>query len=83
MSGENCTCMECRVRKAISGNNPAAPFEADLNEVLNAVGNILGEVLAHAPTKTAKMFCSELLEARKRWQKHPRVMAQAPAKGSA
>lgn len=47
-----------------------------MNEAYNAMGNVMGELLAHAPTKTAKRFTETLLDCRKRWQKHPRVRTQ-------
>lgn len=73
----NCICMECRIRAAIYGSAvPTGPFEVDMNEAYNAMGEVMGELLAHAPTKTAKRFADELLESRKRWQRHPRVRAQ-------
>lgn len=71
-----CACMECRIRAAIFGGDPDAPFEVDMNEAYNAMGNVMGELLAHAPTKTAKRFAETLLDCRKRWQKHPRVVTQ-------
>ena len=78
MIEHKCDCMECRIRHAIFGGSPDAPFAVNLNDVYNAMGNVMGELLAHAPTKTAKRFIQELLEARKRWQEHPRVRAQHP-----
>lgn len=72
-----CNCMECRIRAAISGvDDPAAPFPVNMNEAYDAMGNVMGELLAHAPTKTAKQFTDHLLECRKQWQKHPRVVTQ-------
>lgn len=72
-----CNCMECRIRAAIYGTTkPDDLFEVDMNEAYNAMGNVMGELLAHAPTKTAKRFVDALLEARKLWQKHPRVATQ-------
>lgn len=72
----SCGCMECRIRSAISGGAPDAPFPVDLNEAYDAMSNVMGELLAHAPTKTAKRFCDFLLTRRKDWQKHPRVVTQ-------
>ena len=72
----SCNCMECRIRHAIHGGSPDAPFEANMNEAYDAMGNVMGELLAHAPTKTAKRFADFLLERRKDWLKHPRVRAQ-------
>ncbi len=73
-----CGCLECRVRAALFGGEIDAPFEIDTNEAIKALGNILGELLAHHPSKSAKHFAAALLEHRKRWLKHPRVAAQHP-----
>ncbi|WNV09934.1 hypothetical protein [Tardiphaga sp. 709] len=47
-----------------------------MNEAYTAMGNVMGELLAHADTKTAKRFASYLLEKRKEWKSHPRVVTQ-------
>lgn len=74
---DKCKCMECRLRAALLGvDDPSAPMEIDMNEAYTAMGNVMGEMLAHAPTKTAKRFADYLLEKRKEWMKHPRVVAQ-------
>lgn len=78
-----CGCLECRVRAALCGGEVSAPFEIDINDGILALGNILGEMLAHVPTKSAKRFVDELLVSRKKWQKHPRVMTQQPPAGHA
>ncbi|MCK1501524.1 hypothetical protein [Bradyrhizobium sp. 188] len=84
MSDQKCTCVECRLRAALSaGGDPGAPFEVDINEAIKAMGNILAEMLAHVPSKAAKAFAQALIEDRNRWQKHPRVMAQQPPAGTA
>lgn len=82
---ERCNCLECRIRAAIHGgpHAPGEPFAVDTGEVLNALGNVSAELLAHHPTKTAKAFASGLLEARKGWLKHPRVMVQQEPGGTA
>jgi hypothetical protein len=76
MSALSCNCMECRVRHAIHGGSPDAPFEAEVGEAIGALGNVMAELLAHVPTKTAKYCAVRLLECRKEWQKHLRVAAQ-------
>lgn len=68
--------MECRLRTALHGEQTDAPFALDMNEAYTALGNVMGELLAHADTKTAKRFTAYLLEKRKEWQSHPRVTAQ-------
>lgn len=69
--------MECRIRHAIFGETkPTDNFEVDMNEAYTAMGNVMGELLAHAPTKTAKRFADFLLDRRKDWLKHPRVRTQ-------
>ncbi|MGY4295340.1 hypothetical protein ACVWXN_003435 [Bradyrhizobium sp. i1.4.4] len=84
MTEEKCACVECRIRAALSeGGNPAAPFEIDINEAVKAMGIVLSELLAHHSSKSAKMFAAALLDHRKRWLKHPRVMAQQPPQGHA
>ncbi|WP_407146274.1 hypothetical protein [Bradyrhizobium sp. ORS 86] len=80
---QKCNCLECRIRAALSGGNPAAPFEVDINEAIIALGEVMSELLAHVPTKSAKRFADELIVARKKWQAHPRVMAQQPHRGTA
>jgi hypothetical protein len=77
-----CGCLECRVRAALFGGNPTEPFELDTGEAINALGNVLGELLAHHSSKSAKAFTIALLEQRKEWLNHPRVAAQHP-KGNA
>lgn len=76
MSGSSCNCMECRVRHAIHGGSPDAPFETDVGEAIGVLGNVMAELLAHVSSKTAKMCAARLLECRKEWQKHPRVATQ-------
>lgn len=80
-----CLCMECRVRAAVHGAEkpPGAPFECDTGEAIKALGEVLAELLAHHSTKSAKAFASALLDARKKWQRHPRVAAQQPPAGHA
>jgi len=74
-----CGCLECRVRQALFGGpDISVPFEIDTNEAIKALGNVLGELLAHHSSKSAKHFAAALLEHRKRWLKHPRVAAQHP-----
>jgi len=80
---QRCDCLECRVRAALSGGEPTAPFEVDINDAAKALGNILGELLAHHSSKAAKRFAAALLENRKHWLNHPRVLAQQPHKGTA
>lgn len=77
--------MECRVRRAMFGDQerPEGPFPIDINEACLALGNVLSECMAHVPTKSAKHLVDELLVARKKWQKHPRVMAQQEPAGNA
>lgn len=77
-----CGCLECRVRAALYGGEITQNFEIDINEAAKALGNILGELLAHHSSKAAKHFAAALLENRKHWLKHPRVAAQHPV-GSA
>lgn len=74
-----CGCLECRVRAALCGGEVDAPFEIDTNDAIKALGNIMGELLAHHSSKAAKHFAAALLEHRKTWLKHPRVAAQHPA----
>ncbi|QOZ25334.1 hypothetical protein [Bradyrhizobium sp. CCBAU 51753] len=84
MTEQKCNCLECRLRAALSeGGDPSAPFEVDVNEAAKAMGNILGELLAHHSSKAAKAFAIALLEHRKRWLKHPRVAAQQTPAGHA
>lgn len=84
MTEPKCNCVECRLRAALSEQgNPSAPFECDVNEAAKAMGNILAELLAFHTSKAAKHFAQALLEHRKRWLKHPRIMAQQPHKGTA
>lgn len=80
MSGHaKCVCMECRVRIAMNDGHVQAELMAtDTTEALNALGNVVAELLAHHPTKEAKRYVAELLEARKRWQAEPRVAIQHP-----
>ena len=82
-----CGCLECRVRAALFGGaapaDPEAVFELDVNDALGALGNILGELLAHHDGKCAEAFAIALLEHRKRWLTHPRVLAQQDPKGNA
>ena len=74
-----CTCLECRVRGALSvGGDPTALFEVDVNEAAKALGNVLAELLAHHSSKSAKTFVAALLIHRKRWLNHPRVKTQHP-----
>jgi len=73
---DNCICMECRLRTALHGERSDAPFELDMNEAYTAMGNVMGELLAHADTKTAKRFAAYLLEKRREWKSHPRVVTQ-------
>jgi hypothetical protein len=69
--------MECRLRAALLGvDNQDVPMEIDMNEAYTAMGNVMGEMLAHAPAKTAKRFTDYILDKRKEWMKHPRVVTQ-------
>lgn len=70
-----CVCLECRLRQVITGTDDAAGM-VNLDEALNALGEVTAEVLAHGSSKTAKRFAAFLVERRKAWVKHPRVMAQ-------
>lgn len=76
----DCRCMECRIRQAIQGIGPDEPPRfldgGEMSEAINSLGNIMAEYLAHTNTRTAKIAVAEILEARKRWQKHPRVAVQ-------
>lgn len=83
MSETRCNCLECRIRAALSGGDPTAPFEVEIHGAIIAMGEVLSELLAHVPAKSAKKYAAELLVARKNWQAHPRVMAQQPHRGSA
>lgn len=83
MSEEPCICMECRIRAAIYGGNPVDPFACDTGEAIKACGEVLAELLAHHSTKSAKSFVAALLDARKKWQQHPRVAAQQTPAGHA
>lgn len=78
-----CGCLECRVRAALYGGEITQDFAIDTNEAIKALGNVLGELLAHHSRKSAKVFAAALLEHRKRWLKHPRVAAQQPPAGHA
>jgi hypothetical protein len=78
-----CRCTECRIRAALHGGTPTEPFELDINEAIKALGNILGEMLAHCPEESAEHFAAVLLELRKLWLTHPRVLAQQDPKGNA
>ena len=71
-----CVCLECRLRSALAGGEPGALFEINMNEAYTALGNVMGELLAHADTKTAKRFTSYLLTKRREWKDHPRVVTQ-------
>jgi hypothetical protein len=82
-SRAKCGCLECRVRAALYGGIPTEPFELDTNEAIKALGNILGEMLAHHPEESAEHFAAVLLEVRKAWLTHPRVLAQQDPKGNA
>ncbi|YBW39820.1 hypothetical protein ACMYR2_2347 [Nitrobacter sp. TKz-YC01] len=78
-----CNCLECRLRAALSGQGkPEQPFDVDVGEAITAMGNVMSELLAHVPSKSAKRFSAELMVARKKWLDHPRVATQHP-KGSA
>lgn len=82
MSEALCLCMECRIRAAIFGaDHVSEPFECDTGEALRACGEVLAELLAHHSTKSAKAYVAALLDARKKWQAHPRVAIQQPAAG--
>lgn len=70
-----CDCLECRIRQQVTDHKDA-PAEVDMNDALNALGEVTAEILAHLDTKTAKRFAHFLLLRRKTWQRHPRVMAQ-------
>jgi len=83
MTERKCNCLECRIRAAMSGGKPTAPFEIDINEAIKALGNILAEMLAHHDGKSAEAFAIALLDHRERWLKHPRVLAQQHPRGSA
>lgn len=78
-----CACLECRIRAAMFGGEPTGPFEIDINDAIGALGNILGEMLAHHSSESAEAFTIALLKHRKRWLEHPRVMAQQHPKGNA
>jgi hypothetical protein len=78
-----CNCLECRIRASLHGGAPTEPFELDINEAIKALGNILGEMLAHCPEESAERFAAVLLELRKLWLTHPRVLAQQDPKGHA
>lgn len=81
--GDRCSCLECRIRAALSEDGrPDAPFNVDVGEAIMVMGNVMSELLAHVPSKSAKRFAAELLVARKGWLTVPRVAAQHP-KGSA
>jgi hypothetical protein len=73
-----CGCLECRVRASLYGGEITQNFEIDVNEAVKALGNILAELLAHHSSKSAKHFAAALLEHRKVWLKHPRVVTQHP-----
>lgn len=77
-----CGCLECRVRAALYGGTPTGPFEINTGEAIVALGEILGELLAHHSEDSAKLFADELLSARKDWLEHPQVAIQHP-KGNA
>jgi hypothetical protein len=78
-----CICMECRVRQAIIGKPTTDLSEVDTTEALNALGNVVAELLAHHSSKAAKRYAAQLLDARKRWQAEPRVAIQNPPAGHA
>jgi hypothetical protein len=80
-----CVCMECRIRAAIHGDGrpPSEPFACDIGEALMALGEVMSELLAHTSTKSAKTLVGELLVARKKWQREPRIAVQQPAAGNA
>jgi hypothetical protein len=81
--------MECRIRDAVKasdeerGSMGESMREVDIPAALIALGEVSSELLAHASTRAAKAYVADLLEARKRWQKHPRVAVQQPSEGSA
>ena len=85
MTEARCNCIECKVRRALSddGDVATAPFAVDINEALKAIGTVAAEMLAHHPTKAAKRWADAVLDARKKWQKHPRVVAQQEPAGHA
>ena len=72
-----CGCMECKVRAAIGATDPNIPI--DVKCAVVALGEVMAECLAHLPSSTAKMAARELLIARKKWLKEPRVSIQHPA----
>jgi hypothetical protein len=77
---QRCVCMECRIRAALSPDgNPTGDFSVNIGETITALGNVLSELLAYQSSKSAKHFVAELLVARKKWLKHPRVAVQHPA----
>lgn len=81
---EPCLCMECRIRAAVHGHwPPGADFSCDTGEAIKALGEVTAELLAHHSTKSAKAFAAALLDARKKYQRHPRVLAQQPPAGHA
>lgn len=77
---EACTCMECRIRAAI-GANPTTPIS--LREPLIAMGEIMGEMLAHLPDASAREFLAQVDACRKRYVAEPRVAVQRPPMGNA
>lgn len=76
---DDCNCMECRIRNALS-----APGELiHIGQAATALGEVLAEVLAHVGEEAAEEFISGLRDARIRWKGHPRVAVQRPHAGSA
>lgn len=78
-----CGCLECRVRAALYGGKPTAPFEINVGNAVIALGSILAELLAHCPEQSAELFVDELLLERKRYLENPLVVIQQPPMGHA
>ena len=79
-----CGCLECRIRAALYGHpgGPTENFEIDTGEAIRALGNVMGEMLAHYPTPVIKDSARALIECARKWKMHPRVAVQHPV-GSA
>ena len=75
-----CDCLECRIRRACGF---AENVPIDIQPAAYALGNVFAELLAFVPARTAKMMVAELLVARRKWLKNPRVAAQQPPAGHA
>lgn len=82
-SEASCICMECRIRTAIHGERRSEPGEVDVTEAVNALGNVLAELLAFHPKRETKRFKDQITIAVDKWRRHPRVMAQQKPAGHA